>query len=368
MNTFALRALTIIAAAGTLGICTALASPPGHDDPAPSKPSATKPLPLKKPTTKVKPALNLPKYDDAKGGTTTPPVNAHKDEAGSHGSTQTNSGDDHGNTQAHDQGHAATTGNTTTGDTHSTDHASAHTSGHSVTNVSTNVTTGNSSADEALTWLREGNQRWIDNKSTAPNTTADRLTDTANNGQKPFVTIITCSDSRIPVERVFDRGVGELFVVRVAGNRAAGSETGTVEYGVGHLHTPLLVVMGHTKCGAVAAAASGAKLHGKVAELVAGIQPAVDRARKQNPSADEATLTSLAIRENIWQTVFDLYKTSPDVRDAVNSGSVKVVGALYDINTGKVEFMGEHPWQSELLTALAPTNTTGTTAAVDENK
>jgi carbonic anhydrase len=207
-------------------------------------------------------------------------------------------------------------------------------------------------ADAAHALLKEGNVRWSSGRTTSPNVDAERMSTLADQGQSPFATIITCSDSRIPVERVFDRGVGDLFVIRVAGNRAGDSETGTVEYGVEHLKTPLLVVMGHSKCGAVAAAASKAPLHGKVAQLVAGIEPAVERARRLNPNADEKEITPLAIRENVWQTVFDLYRTSSTVRAMVQKGDVKVVGAVYDIATGKVEFLGEHPWQQELISAM----------------
>ncbi len=226
-------------------------------------------------------------------------------------------------------------------------------------------------ADTALAWLQEGNERWVANRTDAPNTEPGRREDLAAAGQHPFVSVLTCADSRLPVERIFDRGVGDVFVVRVAGNVAGDSETGTIEYGVGHLNTPLLVVMGHTKCGAVAAAASGAQLHGKVAGLVDHITPAVDRARKNNPSADEATIAQLAITENVWQTMYDLYKNSPEILDKVSSGELKVVGAVCDIATGKVEWLGEHPWQAELITALkvAPSTTgrdTATTKASDD--
>jgi carbonic anhydrase len=206
------------------------------------------------------------------------------------------------------------------------------------------------SAADALKLIQEGNERWASGKPTDPSTDASRRTQQAE-GQTPFVSVLTCADSRIPLERVFDRGVGEIFGVRVAGNIAGDSEIGTLEYGIGHLKTKLLVVMGHTKCGAVAAAASGAKLHGKVAELVANIQPAVERAKRANPSADDKELASLAIKENVWQTVYALLQNSADLRDAVDSGQVQVVGALYDIASGKVEFLGEHPWQRELLAA-----------------
>jgi len=221
-------------------------------------------------------------------------------------------------------------------------------------------TQSRSSADEAIAMLREGNERWVKDSGKNPNTDPARRSAVAEQGQTPFATIITCADSRLPVERIFDRGVGELFVVRVAGNVAGQSETGTVEYGVGHLHTPLIVVLGHTKCGAVAAAASGAEVHGNLAGLISRITPAVDRARRLAPGADDATLVSAAIRENVWQTVFDLLKSSGELRDAASEGKVQIVGAVCDISTGKVEFLGSHPWQSELLTAL---NTTGAAQA-----
>ncbi len=207
-------------------------------------------------------------------------------------------------------------------------------------------------AEQALERLREGNARWVKDTEEHPSSDAARRQLTAQ-GQHPFATIITCADSRLPVERIFDRGVGELFVVRVAGNVAGTSETGTAEYAVEHLKTPVIVVMGHTKCGAVAAAASGAELHGSLGELVARITPAVERARKVTTEGDAAALASASVRENVWQTVFDLLSQSAEVRSGVREGHVQIVGAVCDITTGKVEFMGEHPWQREIIAAIA---------------
>ncbi|MBL9031332.1 MAG: carbonic anhydrase [Phycisphaerae bacterium] len=207
-------------------------------------------------------------------------------------------------------------------------------------------------AQKALTMLIEGNERWVSGDTQAPNTDAARRKSLAENGQKPFVTVLSCADSRVPIERAFDRGVGDVFVVRVAGNIAATAEIGTIEYGVGHLKTPLLVVMGHTQCGAVAAAATGAEVHGKVADLIASINPAIARARKNNPTASASELATIGVRENVWQSIFDLFKTSPACRDLTAKGELYVVGAIYDISTGKVEWLGEHPWQSELIAAI----------------
>ncbi|HLP84806.1 MAG TPA: carbonic anhydrase [Phycisphaerales bacterium] len=221
-------------------------------------------------------------------------------------------------------------------------------------------------ADEALKLLTEGNQRWVSNNAQNPSCDNEQRSEQAN-GQTPFVTILTCADSRIPVERVFDRGVGEVFTIRVAGNVAGDSETGTIEYGLGHLHTKLLVVMGHTKCGAVKACVDGAHngaLHGKVRDLVASISPSVDRAKRNNPNADASELVNLAVKENVWQGVYNLMASSTEIRELVGKGDVKVVGAIYDIQSGKVEFLGEHPWQSELITAMnSATSGTKTTPA-----
>jgi carbonic anhydrase len=212
-------------------------------------------------------------------------------------------------------------------------------------------------ADQAFTQLKEGNDRWVANSPTHPNTNQDRRQDTAQ-GQKPFAAILTCADSRLPAERLFDRGVGDLFTIRVAGNVAGDSEIGTIEYGVEHLKVPLLVVMGHTKCGAVAAAASQGQLHGKVATLVAHIKPAVERASRNNPRATPDDLARLAVKENVWQTIYDLLKDSDICREKVATGQVRVIGAVFDITTGKVDWLGEHPWQTELLGALQPRTAT----------
>jgi carbonic anhydrase len=223
---------------------------------------------------------------------------------------------------------------------------------------------------KALQLLREGNVRWVEAEPDNPNISPARRADVGKSGQHPFVTVLTCADSRLPVERIFDRGVGDVFVVRVAGNIAGESEVGTIEYGVEHLKTPLIVVMGHTKCGAVAAASSGAaaKLHGSLQQLVRTIEPGVDRARRNNPDAQGDELISLAIRENVWQSVYDMLKRSPDLRQHVRDGDVRVVGAVCDIITGKVDFLGPHPWQSELLDALEVRKPTMGTAEADKGE
>lgn len=207
---------------------------------------------------------------------------------------------------------------------------------------------GEATADQALQWLTEGNARFVAGECTHPNSGTDRVSEVAP-GQKPFATILSCADSRIPVERVFDRGIGELFVVRVAGNVAGVSETGTIEYGTGHLNTPLLVVMGHTSCGAVTAAASGADVHGSVAKLLQRIQPAVEDARAQYPELKPDQIVPIAVRSNVWRSIQDLLTSSDEIRGLVSSGKLTVVGAIYDLSSGEVRFLGEHPKQTAFL-------------------
>lgn len=207
-------------------------------------------------------------------------------------------------------------------------------------------------ADQALRFLVEGNARWASGTPTSPNIDATRRARLAEQGQHPFAIVLTCADSRVPAERLFDRGVGDIFTVRVAGNIAGNSETGTIDYAVEHLKSPVLVVMGHTKCGAVSAACSKAEAHGRLADLLHAISPAVDRTQLTNPGLQGPELAAAAVRENVWQSIFDLVKGSDVVRAKLNSRELTVVGAVYDIASGKVEFMGEHPWQSELLEAM----------------
>jgi carbonic anhydrase len=207
-------------------------------------------------------------------------------------------------------------------------------------------------ADEAIRRLTEGNARWVSGKSTSPHTDAAWRRETAENGQKPFASILTCADSRLPVERVFDQGAGDVFVMRVAGNVSGPHEAGSIEYGAEHLHTPVLVVLGHTQCGAVKAAVGGGHVGGNIDSLLTPIAPAVDRARKLNPGVTEGELLSASVRENVWQSIFDLLKSSDTCRELVHEGKLTVVGAVYDISSGKVEWLGEHPWQAELVAAF----------------
>ncbi|MBI2059537.1 MAG: carbonic anhydrase [Nitrospirae bacterium] len=207
------------------------------------------------------------------------------------------------------------------------------------------------SAKDALKFLQQGNARFVKGKSRHPHSNAARIKETGK-GQAPFATIVGCSDSRVPPERLFDQGIGDLFVVRVAGNVCDVDETGSAEYGVDHLGTPLLVVLGHSKCGAVTAVVNKAEVHGSIPQLVDNIGPAVARAKAAYPAAQGDDLLTHAIRENIWQSIEDLLH-SPLVRKRVDSGKLMIHGAVYDVESGKVYWLGRHPRQDELLHAVS---------------
>ena len=197
-------------------------------------------------------------------------------------------------------------------------------------------------AELAQKWLGEGNARFRVQQRRSPNSGLSRVRETAQNGQHPFVTILSCSDSRVPLEIVFDRGIGDIFVIRVAGNVVGDSEIGSIEYGVEHVGTPLLVVLGHTKCGAVTAAATHAHTAGQITGIVEKIQPAVEKAKRDNPEIKDEELVKKAIVENVWGSMKKLMESSEIVRHCVKEKKLRIVGAIYDVETGEVEWLGEH--------------------------
>jgi carbonic anhydrase len=207
------------------------------------------------------------------------------------------------------------------------------------------------SPNAVLNRLRLGNARFSLGKSTFAGIDAARSLETAEKGQKPVATILACSDSRVPVEYIFDQGLGDLFVVRVAGNVSDTDEIGTIEYGTEHLGTPLLVVLGHTKCGAVTAVVQGDSVHGKIPQLVDNILPAVQIAREKNPGLEGKDLIPKAIEANIFRSIEDILLGSEIVRERVREKKLRVEAALYDIATREVHWLGLHPNQTKLLAA-----------------
>ncbi len=209
--------------------------------------------------------------------------------------------------------------------------------------------------DKVLKMLEEGNKRFYTGKSTFPHVSASRLKQAGseNQGDHAYATVISCSDSRVPVELIFDAGVMDIFVIRVAGNVCDSDEVGSIEYGLAHVHTPVLVVLGHTQCGAVTAVTKvveghKCKFEKNIPGLVDNIIPAVKRAGKLHKGMKGKELIPHAIVENVWQGVNDLFMKSPVTRALVKKGKVKVVGAIYDVATGKVKWLPEQK-VSEIL-------------------
>lgn len=193
------------------------------------------------------------------------------------------------------------------------------------------------SPEEALQRLKEGHGRFLAGKSLHPNLNLARIQETATGGQHPFAAVISCSDSRVPVEALFDQGIGDLFVIRVAGNVADTDEIGTTEYGAGHLGTALILVLGHTKCGAVTAVVQGAKVEGSIPKLVDNILPAAARAKAKGLTGD--ALINDAIKENVRQSMDDLTRHSPEIAHLVHQGKIKITGAVYHVEDGTVEWL-----------------------------
>ena len=197
-------------------------------------------------------------------------------------------------------------------------------------------------ADEILKKLLEGNERFVAGKDSAAaaQRSPDRREKLAE-GQNPFAIIVTCADSRVAPELLFDQGLGDLFIIRVAGNVVSGAGAvvkGSIEYGVGVLGSPLVMVLGHSKCGAVKAVLKylddGKAAPGSIGELVRVIKPAV-AAVKDKPGDKVEN----AINANVLSGVKTLKNLEPIIAPAVKDGKVKVVGATYDLRTGKVKLL-----------------------------
>ncbi len=185
------------------------------------------------------------------------------------------------------------------------------------------------SPDAALQKLIGGNQRFVQHQPQYPDQSALRLQEVAQ-AQHPFVTILSCADSRVPAEIVFDQGIGDIFDIRIAGNIATPEAIGSIEYAVVLLASPLLMVMGHERCGAVTAAVQNESLLGDISTFVKAIKPAVEKVKSQPGDAVEN-----AVVANV-QYQIERLKRSQLLTEQVRSGKLKIVGGRYDLDTGRV--------------------------------
>lgn len=187
--------------------------------------------------------------------------------------------------------------------------------------------------DGADVWneLIFGNLRFAKNKSENPHKSPEYRTSLAT-GQRPKAIIIGCSDSRIPPEIIFDEGLGDLFVIRLAGNIISDEALGSIEYGAEHLHIPLIVVLGHESCGAVTAASKGYNGKDHIKFLTDAIKPAIEKAREK-----KGPLVENAIVENVKIVVDKLKHSGPILNELYEEGKIYIVGARYDLDTGLIE-------------------------------
>lgn len=193
------------------------------------------------------------------------------------------------------------------------------------------------SADEALARLKEGNAAFVKGGACTPVGGPTRIGELAG-GQAPFAVIVGCSDSRTPPEHIFGGGLGELFIIRVAGNTADLSALGSIEYGVAVLGAPLVLVLGHSNCGAVEAAISIVRdqtvYPGAIDSMVQPILPAVLRA--QRGSGD---LVAASVKANVEDVLAGIASSSTMLAQARDAGKLRLVGGVYDLATGQVDFL-----------------------------
>jgi carbonic anhydrase len=187
--------------------------------------------------------------------------------------------------------------------------------------------------EKALAALVQGNRRYQTQHLRHPHQNASRRV-ALTAGQHPFAAVLSCADSRVPPEIVFDQGLGDLFVVRVAGNITDDVVLGSLEYAVEHLHVPLVVVLGHHKCGAIQAAVEGGTPHDHVASLLAALKPSVEAVRPRG-----GDVVAHAVVSNVRSVAAQLNASEPVLHHAVAACKLRVVGAVYDLQTGKVELL-----------------------------
>ncbi len=187
-------------------------------------------------------------------------------------------------------------------------------------------------ASQSRALLIEGNERFVSGNDSKADLGAARRQELAVNGQTPFAVIVCCSDSRVPPELLFDQGVGDLFVIRTAGNVVDDVALGSIEYGAEHLDVPLIVVLGHENCGAVKATVDGGEVHGCIVSIIDRISPVLDKVR----GAED--LYAACEDANI-KSVCDEIKTNNIIAKLIHDGKTEVVGAKYGIRSGRVTFM-----------------------------
>lgn len=189
--------------------------------------------------------------------------------------------------------------------------------------------------EDVLKKLLEGNKRYVAGKAAGPDRSEKRRSEIAN-AQHPFAVILSCSDSRVPPELLFDQGFGDLFVVRTAGNVVDDIAIGSIEYAVEHLGVKLIVVLGHERCGAVDATLKGGEAPGKIKAVVDAIRPAVERAKAKGAGSHGCDLLCSSVKINVKMVAEKLRASSTVLAEFMEDGMLKEAGAYYDLDSGVV--------------------------------
>lgn len=204
----------------------------------------------------------------------------------------------------------------------------------------TSETQKSMTADKGLQLLKEGNARFVSGAGKQRNLLQQAKL-TSKKGQYPFAVILGCMDSRGAPEILFDQGIGDIFSVRLAGNVLDQDQLGGLEYATKVIGSHLIVVMGHTRCGAVGGACAGVEL-GNLTQLLEKIHPAVEtvkQAKSGKLNCDDYHVVDEIARQNVLNVMKEIKEKSPVIRGLVDAGTVRIVGAMQDLNSGKVEFV-----------------------------
>jgi carbonic anhydrase len=212
------------------------------------------------------------------------------------------------------------------------------------------------SPDEAWKILAKGNERFARGMALKPHQDAERRRGLST-GQHPYAAVVGCSDSRLTPETIFDAGLGDLYVVRDAGNSVQGTlQVASVEYAVKELGANLILVLGHAGCDAVKDAVRGVEKdeHSSIDEAAALLKAPVDEAKDKVGGLKGDALVDEAIERNVLFQIKELLKTSPVIAAKVDKGEVKLIGGVYDMDNGLVRWLGEHPSQEQVLEGKKP--------------
>lgn len=187
--------------------------------------------------------------------------------------------------------------------------------------------------------LKSGNANFVTKKTQQRDAVA-QLTEAANDGQSPMAIVLSCMDSRVPVETIFDKGVGDIFVIRVAGNIVNEDMVGSMEYACAHAGAKVVVVLGHENCGAVHAACQGVQ-EGNMTQMLAKLQPAIDSCATGKADVDKHSkeFQDQVITKNVYNMVSNVRQGSTMIKEMEDKGDVKIIGAVFNLHTGVVEFL-----------------------------